>query len=224
LRPINIAIIDDHPMVLAGISTLLKPFPHIQIIGNYTHADELMKGLKEACPDVLLLDLALPDKTGKIVASEVLKLYPDIKILVLTSMDTPAMVSSMMRRGCKGYLLKGAEPQLMADAINTIFAGHTFLDKELKEQLVLDAINTKKSTKKDHLLDTHLSEKEIEILKLIAEEYTTKEISKQLNIGFRTAENYRYNLIKKLDVKNTAGLVKVALQLGLIKNQLDDFN
>ena len=216
MKKITIAIADDHPMIAAGIGSLLKPFRHIRIINNYTRAEDAMEGLKQALPDVLLLDIALPDKTGQQLATEILGQYPDLKILVLTSMDTPTMVSSMMRRGCKGYLLKGAGPQMLADAITTVAGGNTFIDPELKEQLLLNAISAKKETSKDKQRYEGLSEKEITVLKLIAEEYTTKEISETLNMGFRTAENYRYNLTKKLDVKNTAGLVKVALQLGLV--------
>lgn len=216
MEKIKIAIVDDHPMVLAGIKALVRPFPHIHVKQTYVDADDLIKGLEKAVPDVLLLDLALPDKPGKELVTDVLRQHAELKILVLTSMDTPAMVSSLMRRGCKGYILKGADPARLVEAIETVYHGGVFVDAELKEQLLLDAITPKKPWEKAKEMGADLTEKEIEILKLIAAEYTTKEISEQLNIGFRTAENYRYNLTKKLDVKNTAGLVKVAMQMGLV--------
>lgn len=216
MEKIKLAIVDDHPMVLAGIKVLMRPFSNIQVKHTYADADALIEGLAKSVPDVLLLDLALPDKPGKELVTEVLRAHADLKILVLTSMDTPAMVSSLMRRGCKGYILKGADPARLVEAIETVYKGGVFVDAELKEQLLLDAITPKKPWEKAKEMGAELTEKEIEILKLIAAEYTTKEISEALNIGFRTAENYRYNLTKKLDVKNTAGLVKVAMQMGLV--------
>lgn len=216
MEKIKLAIVDDHPMVLAGIKVLMRPFSNIQVKHTYADADALIEGLAKSVPDVLLLDLALPDKPGKELVTEVLRAHADLKILVLTSMDTPAMVSSLMRRGCKGYILKGADPARLVEAIETVYKGGVFVDAELREQLLLDAITPKKPWEKAKEMGAELTEKEIEILKLIAAEYTTKEISEALNIGFRTAENYRYNLTKKLDVKNTAGLVKVAMLMGLV--------
>lgn len=203
-------------MVITGLTTLLKPYKQIKIVSTYTQAADVLKGFKNTLPDVLLLDLILPDKMGKDLVPELLLLYPDLKILILTSIDTPAMVSSMMRKGCRGYLLKDTGPEVLVEAIETVHRNEEYIEPALKEQLLQNVIKYKNQQQQENNILPELSQREKEILKLIAEEYTTKEISEKLFISYRTAENHRYNLLQKLDVKNTAGLVKIAIQLGLI--------
>lgn len=213
---IRIAIADDHPMVISGLISLLSPYKHILITGTYSEGNALMNGLSNSKPDVLLLDILLPGISGKDLVPLISDQFPEIKILVLTSLDAPAMVTSMLRRGCKGYLLKGAGPKMLVEAIETIHNGEEYIDPTLKEQLLQNVIRFKTDTQHQSVVP-ELTQREKEIIRLIAKEYTTKEISEQLFISYRTAENHRYNLIQKLDVKNTAGLVKVAIQLGLIE-------
>lgn len=212
---INITIVDDHPMLVAGLSTLLKPFKHIHIIATYNNGSDLINGLKNTVPDVLVLDLVLPDLNSKQLVPEILKAYPQLKILVLTSVDTPAMVNSMIRRGCRGYLLKGAGQSSIVGAIESVYENKEYIDPALKDQMMKNIIGYKTYPEGLSVLP-ELSYREKEVLKLIAEENTTKEIAEKLFISYRTAENHRYNLTQKLDVKNTAGLIKVAMQLGLI--------
>lgn len=216
MNPIHIALTDDHPMVISGLITLLQPYPHIRIQGTYTTAALLLEGLKFYQPDVLLLDILLPDQSGKDLVPVLRKAYPGLKLLILTSLDVPAMVVTLLRRGCKGYLLKGAEPETLVEAIETVYQGGEYIDEVLKEQLVQNAFQFK-SSKQDKAVIPELTQREKEVLVLISEEYTTREIAAKLFISYHTAENHRNNLIQKLDVKNTVGLVKVAIQLGLIK-------
>lgn len=214
MKHIDIAIADDHPMVISGIISLLQPCRHIQVSGAYPNGAALMEGLKQRQPQVLLLDLLLPDTSGKELAPRIKEQYPELEILVLTSLDAPALVSTMLRRGCKGYVLKGAGSLLLQEAIETVNRKEKFIDPMLKEQLVQHVLKYKEEHQQTSLMP-ELTQREKEILQLIAAEHTTKEISEKLFISYRTAENHRYNLIQKLDVKNTAGLVKVAIQLGL---------
>jgi len=215
MKLINIAIADDHPMVLAGLRTILKPYSHIRIVATYSKAAELLEGIKKQQPDVLLLDISLPDQTAKELLPLLTHNYPEMQILILTSLDAPAMVNSMMRRGSRGYLLKGAAAATLAEAIETVNRKEEYLDPALKEVLFRNVIKYKNHLPEQELMPK-LSQREKEILRLIANEYTTKEIAEKLFIGLRTAENHRYNLLQKLDVKNTAGLVKIAIQMGLL--------
>jgi len=214
MEKINIFIADDHPLVAAGLTTLLKPYKQIRVLGSYMNAVRLMEGLRQRLPDVLLLDLMLPDRSGKELVADIREAHPDLRILVLTSLDMPAMISSMMRRGCRGYLLKGAGPEVLLEAIEAVHRGETYIEPALRESLLQNVIQYK--SKNEAIPLPELSEREKEILQLIAQEYTTREISEKLFISYRTAENHRYNLLQKLDVKNTVGLVKAAIQLGLI--------
>lgn len=220
MPPIKIAILDDHQFLITGLVTLLKPYKHIKIASTFTRVEELEKSLSEKLPDVLLLDLLMPEKQGKDLAPELLGRYPALKILVLTSLDNPAIVSTMMRKGCKGYVLKDTEPEALVHAIETVHRGETYIEPAIKEELVQHVTQYKSNLtqKTDHVPE--LSAREKEILRLIAEEYTTKEIAEKLFISYRTAESHRYNLIQKLEVKNTVGLIKVAIQLGLLDQEL----
>ncbi len=215
MNNIYITITDDHPLVISGLTTLLHAYPHIVVQGTHLTAASLMEGLAFHQPDVLLLDILLPDQTGKELVPQILKAFPAMKILILTSLDAPAMVTTMLRRGCKGYLLKGAGPHTLAEAIETVHRGQEYIEPALKEQLLQNVIHYKQQPQ-EHFVLPELTQREKEVLSLIASEYTTKEIAEKLFISYRTAENHRCNLIQKLDVKNTVGLLKVAIQLGLI--------
>lgn len=216
MKNIYIAIADDHPMVISGLTTLLHPYRHIVVQNAYNTAAQLLEGFKFYQPDVLLLDILLPDGSGKDLVPIIRKEYPDVRILALTSLDAPAMVTSMLRRGCTGYLLKGAGPATLADAIETVYRGEPYIENGLKEQLLQNVIGFRQQSNGVTEFPG-LTQREKEVLELIAAEYTTKEIAEKLFISYRTAENHRCNLIQKLDVKNTVGLIKVAIQLGMVK-------
>ncbi len=216
MNNIHIAIVDDHPMLINGIIDLLRPYEHILVQGTYTNAAQLLEGLSIYQPDVLLLDIMLPDQSGKELVPVILKKYPDMRILVLTSLDAPAMVTTMLRRGCAGYLLKDASPEALVEAIETVYKGEEYIEPRLKKHLIQN-VTKFTSNLQNQFVVPELTHREKEILKMITAEYTTREIAEKLFISFRTAEHHRNNLIQKLDVKNTAGLVMVAIQLGLVK-------
>lgn len=216
MENIYIAIADDHPMVISGLTALLHPYRHIVVQNAYNTAAQLLEGLKFYQPDVLLLDILLPDRSGKDLVPIIRKDYPNVRILALTSLDAPAMVTSMLRRGCTGYLLKGAGPATLADAVETVYKGESYIESGLKEQLLQNVIGFRQQSNGQAEVPG-LTQREKEVLELIAAEYTTKEIAEKLFISYRTAENHRCSLIQKLDVKNTVGLIKVAIQLGLVK-------
>lgn len=215
MNKINIAIVDDHPMVVVGLLGILKPFKHIKTTATYSNAAELLTGLHKEQPDVLLLDITLPGQSGKDILPEIVSTYPYIRVLVITSLDAPAMVNTMIRMGSKGFLLKGADTATLIEAIETVYRNEEYLDPALKEVLFKNLGSYKNQQPQPEAFK--LSLREQEILRLIVKECTAKEIAEQLCIGIRTAEKHRYQLTQKLGVKNTAGLVKVAIQMGLIE-------
>ena len=213
---INVAIIDDHPLATNGIANMLQAYPEISIVGIYHTAPSLLEQLPAVQPDVLLLDIVLRGSSGKDLVPVLKKDFPDVKIIVLTSLDAPTMVSGMMRRGCNGYLLKDTDQKTLYDAIISVAGGDEFIEPSLKEKMVQNLFNFSNNATGDKSIP-EITLREKEILQLIADELTTQEIADKLFISFRTVENHRYSLMQKLVVKNTVGLIKVAIRLGLVE-------
>lgn len=211
--PIKVVITDDHPLAINGIKAMLAGFPHIIVTATYSNGTTLLEGLAQQQPDILLLDIMLPGKSGKELVPIISKAYPAIGIIAITSLDAPAVVKTMMQKGCLGYLLKDTDEHTLAEAIEQVHQGNEYLEPGLKEHLLQHMIHNKKT---DNSIVAELTQREKEILSLIVEEYTTQEISDKLFISFRTVENHRYSLLQKLEVKNTAGLVRVAITTGLL--------
>lgn len=214
---INIAIADDHPMVISGLKNMLQPYAHINIIDIYQSGTALLDGLRLRIPDILLLDIVLPDLKGYELAGIITEQYPSIRILCITSLDAPSSVKAMMRNGSKGYLLKNADLDTLLLAIETVYNGGEYIEPVIKEQMLQNMFRYKeKETPQTEHKKTSLTRREQEILKLIVQELSNQEIAEKLVVSLRTIENHRYNLQQKLNIKNTVGLVKVAIEMGLV--------
>jgi DNA-binding NarL/FixJ family response regulator len=205
---INVAIIDDQVIILKGIQKILADASQINVSGVYSNGDDLLESLEKFETDVLLLDIHMPGKSGTELASIISKKYSNVKIIVLTNVDVLSQMKQMLQKGCLGYLLKDVSPEILVQAIETVYKGEQFLQEEFKVQL----LNNISGLNKQQLM----TRREKEILKLIAEENTNNEIATKLFLSLRTVENHRNNLLNKLNVKNTAGLVKVAINEGFV--------
>lgn len=212
---IKVAITDDHPIVIDGLCNALQSQQDIELRGTYRNGAELLKGIQKNQVDVLLLDLQLPDKNGAELAPLLLQQYPELHILILSGMDSSPYIKEMMRKGCKGYLLKSTTNQsTLVEAIRQVYSGGLYLDAALKEQLLQEMLVTKRQANK---LNPKITQREKEVLRLIASECSNQEIADRLFISLRTVETHRYNLMQKLDVKNTAGLLRMAAQMGMVE-------
>ena len=209
---IKLVITDDHPVVTGGLLKIFKDFQHIEVLAVYANGQDLLRNISNTIPDVMLLDMNLPDIEGPALATQLLQQYPDIKIIVLSSADVLLQVKKMLQIGCMGYLLKDADDMTILKAIETVYEGGQFLSPALQQRIVDDMFRNKSLEKKQ----ATLTRREKEILLLITEEFTNQEIAEKLFISPHTVENHRVSLLHKLDAKNTAGLVKKALQSGLI--------
>lgn len=211
--PIKVAIVDDHPLAISGLRNMLADNKKIVVSDTYENGATLLEGIEKKQPDVLLLDIHLPDYRGQDLAAIISKKYPSVKILVITSLDAPTHVKTMMRNGCSGYVLKNTRVKALVHAIEEVYKGETYIEPALKEQMMQNVLQFKKNTK---IKVPNLTQREKEILKLIVEEYTNQEIADKLFLSMRTVENHRFSLLQKLDVKNSIGLVRMAIQMGLI--------
>lgn len=212
---IKVSITDDHHMVIEGLLNVLKLFDRIEVIATYNSAGALLEGLQTQVPDVLLLDVQLPDKQGYEIAKDLVTRYPQMRILILSGVDSHYYIQDMIKQGCSGYLLKSTtDRDLLAMAIQKVYEGETFLDPSIKEALLLGMLKGKKLKES---IQPKITVREKEVLQLIVQEFDNHEIARKLFISLRTAENHRYNLLQKLDAKNTVGLVKAAIKMGLLE-------
>ncbi len=212
---IKVAITDDHPMVLAGLKHSLASDPNMMLTGAYATGESLLAALPALRPDVLLLDLQLPDMPGRMVALQVLKQYDDIRILVLSSQEETCYIQEMMELGCSGYLLKSTTGHaLLLEAVQKVYYGENFLDEALSKQLMTGIIKNRKKSDKTIAL---LTRKEKEILGYIVDGGSSSHIAAQLGISVRTVETHRYSLMQKLEVKNAPELMRKAIEQHLLK-------
>lgn len=205
---IKVAITDDQPIIINGLQKILADNTDIQIIGTFINGDELMEELQNIQPDVLLLDIQMPGRTGIELAGIITKKYPEIKIIALTNFDIAIQIKKMLQQGCMGYLLKDARPEIIIAAIETVYNGEQYLQEEIQKKLL--------KSLSDQSPVPIITRREREILQLIVEEFTNKEIADKLFLSLRTIENHRNHLLQKFKVKNTAGLVKITIQEGLL--------
>lgn len=210
--PIKVVITDDHPLVRNGLQNVLKGQDNIVVIAEYNTGERLMNGLRLQQPDVLLLDIQLPDKGGDELVPIIMERYPDIRILILTSNDSIYYIKLLVDLGIHGYLLKDTEQDMLVEAIETVYKGNRFFSPQVKDSLLNLSLKPVHTATQEAL-----TPREIEILKLIAQEHTSHEIGEKLFLSYRTVENYRIGIMQKLGVKNMVGMAKKAILMGLIK-------
>ena len=202
---INVFIVDDHYMVIEGIRSLLQAEKSIEWLGHATNAASCMAFLKQQLPDVILMDISLPDKNGIDLCKEVKETYPSVFIIGLSTYNQLSFIEKMMDNGSSGYVLKNATQQELVQAIETVIKGRIYFSNEASQTL------QKKETSK-----VLLTRRETEVLQLIAEGLTNNVIAQKLFVSTTTIDSHRKNLLAKLEAKNTASLIRVAAQLQLI--------
>lgn len=212
MNPINIAIADDHVLVINGLKAMLENTNDIRILFSATSGHELLSALKENQPDVLLLDIQMPDVNGIDLCKEVHTRYPSVRIIALTNFEQSSYVKQMVRNGALGYLLKNIDGRTLQAAIRTVVQDKPFIQEQIRNNMLNEVLSGNKATSQG----ISLTKREVEILGLVAREMTNQEIADKLFISVRTVETHRVNLTQKLGVHNTAGLVKEAYKRGLI--------
>ncbi len=209
---IKVSITDDHQMVIDGLRYMISQSDNIVIMDTFNSGTALLEGLTHRRPDVLLLDIQLSDYIGDDLIPLLLEQYPDLKILVITSIDTPVRVKELIRKGCMGYLSKNTQAKILVEAIESVYEGKPYVDSHLKEKMLDNIFGFENKKPKEKVI---LTRREKEILRMIVNEHSSKDIAEKLFISQNTVENHRKHIMEKMEVKNIAGLVKKALLLGL---------
>lgn len=216
---IKVLIVDDHKIVRDGISALLKQSKDINFTGECTDGSEVMGFLTNNKVDVILMDIAMHNTNGVEASKMVKEKYPDIRILALSMNDDFEYINEMMKVGVEGYCLKNTSGEELEKAIRVINDGNHYYSQEVTNIVMTSHMQTGKKTKKtpDKHLVEQLTKREIEILQLIAQEYTNVEIAEKLFISRRTVDTHRRNLLQKIGVKNSIGLIRFAYTNGLLE-------
>jgi DNA-binding NarL/FixJ family response regulator len=213
--PIKVAIADDHALFRTGVKTSLTGHKDIQMIAEAENGMQLLNLLKHIKPDVILLDIHMPIMDGYTALPEIKKLYPDMKVIMLSMNNDPSIITRMMEIGANSYLTKESDSETIYHAIRTCFEQEFFL-KELTNKALLNGLRMKKPAEAS-APEVNLSDKEVTILKLMCEEKSTKEIADIVDLSPRTVEAIRDKLKTKTGVKSMAGLVMYAVKAGIVE-------
>ena len=209
---IEIAITDDHTIVIEGIRMMLKSSKEITVAQSFTTISETFTEL-DLNTEVLLLDINLPDGNGIEACKDLLQKFPKLKIIALTNYEDVSFIKQMMKNGAMGYLLKNTGKNELIEAIKTVLKGDRYLQKNIRDILLNESLG---KTASSMFFMPKLTTREKEILALIIKEYPTEQIAEKLFVSTKTVESHRSNLMQKLAVKNSAGLVRVAFEKGLV--------
>lgn len=215
MKKINLVIADDHKIFREGLSELLTKESDIHVVGQIGNHAELTDTLSKVHVDVILMDITMGDDNGILMTEEVKKDYPDIKVLALSMHGDKNYIVKMLEVGASGYMLKNAGKEEMLNAIHTVANGNTYFSSQVSAKL-LEHLTNPKAAQKKNPEGIPLTDREIEVLKLIADEHSNPEIAEKLFISIRTVDTHRRNLLDKIGAKNTAGLVKYAIKKGLL--------
>jgi len=215
MSKIRVLIADDHSLVREGIMAFLKFSEDIEVVAEAADGIEAIEKVKKHHPNVILLDVAMPRLGGFEAAIEIKKLYPDIKILVLTQYDDKEYISRFLKAGVSGYLLKRAVGSDLVSAIRSVHAGETYLYPAIATKVV-DGYLGKGGMTQESSYDS-LTDREKQVLKLVAEGHTHKEIADMLNISAKTVIVHQTNIFEKLGFSNRSELIKYTISHGIIK-------
>ena len=209
---IRTLIADDHALVRAGIRALVEKIKGVTVVGEAGTGNEAIELSKQLKPDLVLLDITMPDGSGFDVLHHLTKKSPEARVIVLTVHEAGEYAIRALREGAAGFLPKSAASTELEQAINTVMKGETYISPETSRKTLLEY--GKGTTKRDQL--ANLSPRQREVLRLIAEGRTTKQIAQTLEISVKTVETHRSQLMERLDIHDVAGLVRYAIIVGLI--------
>jgi DNA-binding NarL/FixJ family response regulator len=212
---IKVAIADDHKIFRKGVILSLRAYTNISFVQEAENGEELIAGIAEAQPDVILMDLRMPTKDGIETTKEISKKYPDIRVLILTMYEDERFVGHLMENGANGYLLKSADPSEIRKAIMEVMVRGYYLNNFVN-RVLLKKSHTRSKSIPSLSTEIQLNEKEREVIRLLCMEFTAAEIAQKMEISPRTVEAIKDRLMERFGTKNTAGLVFFAVKNNLI--------
>lgn len=211
---IRVAIVDDHSIIRAGIKSVLAQHPEYKICAEASNGKEALEKVEELKPDILLLDISMPELGGLDIISRVKRLSPKTKIIIVSVHKLGAYVLKALRQGVSGYLNKDNVAEELLAALSRVASGKVYLGESISEYLAQSARQPKKTA-----VENLLNEREMDILRLVSEGKTAKEIAEIMFLSRRTVENYKNSILKKLNLHRTSDLIKYSFENKIIDAQ-----
>jgi two-component system nitrate/nitrite response regulator NarL len=213
-KKIRLLLVDDHPIVLDGIKSHLCAQPDFEVVGDATNGQDALRKAKLTLPDVVLMDISMPHMNGIEAMMNLRKQVPNAKVLILTMHDSKEYIAQVVRSGARGYLLKDSAPAELVGAIKAVHAGEVYFSPSVSKVLI-EEMTDGNTRSLDAPVPPPLTDREREVLSLIAEGLLNKQIADRLGIGVRTIETHRERIMRKLDIHTVAGLTKYAIARGM---------
>ncbi len=214
MEKIKIILVDDHQMFRDGVKSVLADEENIEIIGEVGAAKDLYDLLKSNTPDLIITDISMPDISGIEIAHYVSENYPEIKILILSMHSNEEFISKALSVGANGYLPKDTSMSELLEAIHVIYKGDNYFNKNISDTILKSIIN---KSKQENAEQNALTKREKEVIKLVVDGLTNKEIADKLFISIRTVDSHKNNIMQKLNLKSSVELVKYAIKNNLAK-------
>ncbi|MBT9507523.1 response regulator transcription factor [Rhodoferax sp.] len=213
MSPVRVLLADDHTLVRAGLRKLLESVPNIEVVGEAADGLAVLALASELRPQLVLMDIAMPGLNGLDAMARLLAAAPGTRVLILSMYQNEEYVRQALRQGAAGYLLKDAAPTELDLALKTVLRGEIYLSAAVSKGVVTDYVQRLRSEEQPGEL---LTPRQREVLKLVAEGQSTKEIARRLDLSVKTVDSHRSQLMKLLDIHEVTGLVRYAMRAGLI--------
>jgi DNA-binding NarL/FixJ family response regulator len=213
MEKIRISIVDDHSLFRKGLKLLLSAYSEIEVVSESSNGIEFLQSLEEKQPDIILMDIEMPEMNGIEATRQAVEKYPALKIISLSMFGEEQYYYKMIDAGAKGFILKNSDIDEVVKAIKSVMQGETYFSQELLYNVVKNFSEVRKTEQ----MQIQLSQRELEILDLICKGLSNLEIGEELNISKRTVDKHRANILSKTDTKNTASLVMYAVEHHLVE-------
>ena len=212
---IRVLIADDHKIMLAGLRSILEKQTDFEVVGEADNGRKAVQMAQEKKPDVIVMDVSMPDLNGIEATKQIIESLPETRVIALSMHSDKRFVMGMLRAGASGYLLKDCASQELANAIDQVARGKKYLSPEITGVVIDDFLLGRGSSEEVATAASQLSPREREVLQLIAEGWSTKQIASHLYVSIKTIETHRRQIMKKLDLHSIADLTKYAIREGL---------
>ncbi len=213
MNPVRVLLADDHTLVRAGLRKLLESLPNIEVVGEASDGLALLELAARMQPQLILMDIAMPGLNGLEATGRITKSWPDMRVLILSMHQNSEYIRQALRQGAVAYLLKDSAPMELELALKAVLNGETYLSPAVSKGVVSDYVQRLRN--EEQPIDV-LTPRQREVLQLIAEGQSTKDIARRLDLSVKTVETHRTQLMKQLDIHEVTGLVRYALRAGLV--------